>query len=146
MTHYRLVACVATLMLLPGCGDSAPLLSIGNVQIVAPAPGRSASVAYLTIRNDGAATRLLSISSPEFATVELHETAIEDGIARMQRVPVLEIGAHSATDLKPGGLHIMLLDPATAPLPGNPVTLRLEFESGDMLVVEAPLANRVSVE
>jgi len=146
MNIPRLLASVVAATVLVACGESGPELSASNIQIVAPAPGRSASVAYLSITNVGDATRLTAISSPEFATVELHETTIENGIARMQRVSALDIGANSTVNLEPGGLHIMLLDPSSALLPGKRVSLRLEFESGEFLIVDAPLATRVNVD
>jgi len=146
MKIARLLLPVVGVIVLAGCDNPGPALSVSKIQIVAPAPGRSATVAYLTITNDGETAHLTGVSSPDFASAELHETSIKDGIARMQPVGELEIGAHASVELKPGGLHIMLLDPSSAPLPGKSVTLRLEFDSGDMLVVDAPLATRVDVD
>jgi len=142
----RYTALLFSFALLAGCGDSGPALTVTGVQIVAPAPGRAASVAYMTINNDGDSAILTTVGSPFFSRVELHETLISDGVARMERLDSVEIAAGEAVHFAPGGKHIMLFEPASAPLPGKNVTLHLEFATGEMLIVNAPLATRIDVQ
>lgn len=145
MKPARRIALAICIVTLAGCGKSGPGLTVTDVQIVAPAPGRAASVAYLTIHNDGDPAILTTVSSPFFARAELHETRLTEGVARMQRVTSVDIATGEAMRFEPGGKHIMLFDPASAPLPGKNVALHLEFASGEMLIVDAPLATRVDV-
>ena len=129
-----------------GCGESGPELSVAEVQIVAPAPGRSASVAYMTITNRGGTPAvLMRISSKQYATVELHETVLVNGVARMQALDYITIDANGSTGLAPGGKHVMLFEPSQAWLPDNNISLQLHFESGAILMVSAPISTRIDV-
>ena len=129
------------------CSKPGPSLLISGVQIVAPAPGRSMASAYLTIQNRSDEPVTISgISSPQFRSVELHETVIENGIASMRPVPARTIEPNSTLILSPGGLHLMLAEPTSVFLPGTRVSLRIDFAQGDMLLVDSPLQTRVQIE
>ena len=135
------------LMLIAGCGESGPALSVSEVQVVAPAPGRNASVAYLTIHNHGSKpVELTGITSPPFGRVELHETKLENGIARMRALASLSVNGGASVGLAPGGKHLMLFEPVTALLPGDPVSLHLQFASEATLIVQTPLKTRLSID
>jgi len=77
------------------------------------------------------------VTSPQFARVELHETRLEDGIARMRPVDVLALPSGERVTLAPGGLHLMLLDPARPLAAGGHATLRLQLDDGWLVEVEA---------
>jgi len=83
---------------------------------------------FVTIRNAGAADRLLSASTPAAGRTELH-TMLRDGdIMRMRQVEAIAVPANGAVTLAPGGLHIMLIG-LTRPLAvGESVPLTLVFE------------------
>lgn len=54
---------------------------------------------------------IASATSPAYERVELHGSSSEQGIRRMRAVQLLRIPAATATVLKPGGLHLMLVRP-----------------------------------
>ncbi|MDE0391172.1 MAG: copper chaperone PCu(A)C [Rhodospirillales bacterium] len=86
----------------------------GDVTIVhpwsRPAPQGQNGVIYLDIRNDGAADdRLIAVGTPLATKVELHKSAMEDGIHRMEKVESIVVPAGGAVELAPGGLHVMLV-------------------------------------
>jgi copper(I)-binding protein len=60
----------------------------------------------------------------------MHETVIEDGIARMREIPVLEIAAGETVVFERGGKHLMLMQPV-----GTPGTVTLNFYSDDVLLL-----------
>jgi len=133
-------------VLLAGCGESGPTLSVSGVQVVAPAPGRKASVAYLTLHNHSSnPVELTGVTSPQFGRVELHETALENGIARMRALTSISVDGNANVELAPGGKHLMLFEPVTALLPGNTVSLHLQFASEATLIVQTPLKTRLSI-
>ena len=71
---------------------------------------------------------LVGVESPAFGDVSLHRTSIVNGMSRMRPVSALPIAAGSAAVLAPGGLHLMLMQPA-APIKAGmkvPVTFRLQ--------------------
>lgn len=68
-----------------------------------------------------------SAKSSAFADVSLHESKVVDGVSRMRAVPTLTVPARGSVELKPGGLHLMLMQPVTMPKAGDrvPVTVKL---------------------
>jgi periplasmic copper chaperone A len=73
---------------------------------------------------------VVAASSPAFASVELHETRVVDGVNRMRHVPALRIAPGDAAVLKPGGLHLMLMRPHAALAEGDKVVVELELADG----------------
>ena len=130
-----------------GCGESRPELAINDLQVVAAAPGRKATVAYLSINNQGGSPAVLTgASSPQFKRVEFHETVVNDGIARMQALSAVTIDANRSIEFAPGARHLMLLEPVKLLLPGDEVTLQFYFESGAIVVAASPLATRIKLD
>lgn len=120
--------------------------SKGDLEIEKPwaratAPGASVGGGYLVIRNKGAAgDRLLGVTSPVCARVEMHEMAMEKDVMRMREVKGVDVPAKKSVEFRPGGFHLMLME-LKAPLRQGdkvPVTLRFE-KAGEVkteLVVE----------
>ncbi|MGE0725355.1 MAG: copper chaperone PCu(A)C [Alphaproteobacteria bacterium] len=96
-----------------------------------------ASAAYMTLRNDGAADRLLSASSPLAETVEIHTVIKEGTVMRMRPVPAIDLPAGGTARLAPGGFHIMLLGLRRPLKDGDRVPLTLTFEKAGAIAVEA---------
>lgn len=90
---------------------------------------------FITIRNGGAADRLLSASTPAAGRAELH-TMLRDGdVMRMRELDAIAVPANGAVTLAPGGLHIMLIG-LTRPLAvGEQVPLTLVFEHAGTVTV-----------
>lgn len=121
-----------------------PPLEISETIVFAPLPGSNAAVAYLTLTNHSGSDIVIdSISSPQFASVMLHETQIVDGIARMVMLGSLRIPAQSSIELAQGGKHIMLLQPTQAADPGRSVTLHINYDGAGLLIVTATLQSRL---
>jgi len=101
------------------------------------------SAVYMTITNESDSTlRFVAAQTTVAGIVEIHETSMGDNDV-MQMRPVegsIEIPAGEQVELRPGGLHIMMLDLQANLLPSDAfmLTLMLESDSGDML--ELPLA------
>lgn len=135
----RALACVLALgLLMAACARTEAPLRVTDAWLRAVPAGTTNSAAYMTIENRSReARRLVSVTSPQFARAELHETRIEDGMARMRPVASLELPPGGHASLAPGGVHLMLLD-AVAPLePHQHVMLRLELDNGWLFEVEA---------
>jgi len=118
-----------------GGGTKPPLVATGII-VTEPVPGRSMSAAYLSLANNS--DEMISISrvtSPEFGSVEMHESLLENGIAKMRRIEELTIPAHSSVLFERGGKHLMLMRPS-----GTPNTVSLSFYSGDTLLLSVSAA------
>jgi len=96
------------------------------------------SAAYLQLINRGKrADRLLRVSTPVAERAELHETSMTGDVMSMQPVNYVEAPANGKVELKPGGLHIMLVGLKRDLKPGERVTLQLVFEGAGTIAVEA---------
>lgn len=116
--------------------------SKGDLEIEKPwaratAPGASVGGGYLVVRNKGAAgDRLVGVSSPASARVEIHEMAMEKDVMRMREVKGVDVPAKKSVEFKPGGYHLMLVE-LKAPLkPGDKVPLTLRFEKAGEIKAE----------
>lgn len=104
---------------------------------IAP-PGAMMLAGYVTLTNTGdAAAELASVHSAAFGAVEVHRTEIVDGVSRMRAVPELRIAPGESVTLSPGGMHLMLMQPA-APL-GERVAIVFDWRDGSRLTVAFPL-------
>lgn len=117
---------------LHGCTDGGgSALMASNVEITSPMPGRSMSAGYLSLTNNSAQDiQITHVTSPQYGNVTLHETQLENDIARMRPIDSLIITAGNTTRLERGGKHLMLSDPIDQPHP-----VILNFYSGDTLLL-----------
>lgn len=107
----------------------------------ATAGGASVAAGYMTIANRTEADdRLLSVSSPRAARVEIHEMTMDNAVMRMRAVEGgLAIPAGETITLAPGGLHLMFLD-VTAPfVEGEETPVTLTFENAGAFEITLPV-------
>jgi copper(I)-binding protein len=129
---WRLFILLAIVAALPGCErQDVPPIVATNVVVTAPASGMPMAAGYLDISNhSGTTLRITDVSSPDYASVEMHETVVEDDVARMRAIPVLEIEDGGTVIFEPGGKHLMLMRPV-----GTPDTITLNFYSDEVLLL-----------
>lgn len=97
--------------------------------------------AVLTNPTD-APVRIVSGSSPASERVELHtHEHLADGSARMVEVAAIEIPAQGSVILKPGGLHLMLIDLKERLVQGQTVSVTLTTADGATVPITAPIKN-----
>ncbi|MDH4047574.1 MAG: copper chaperone PCu(A)C [Gammaproteobacteria bacterium] len=143
MNRQAVMLLLAMLVITACSRHDGPALDVSNVRVLAPLPGRSASVAYMDMHNRSQHPLTIDgISSPEFVRAEIHETTLSDGIARMQALESITVDAGARLSFAPAGLHIMLLDPRKGLLPGATVRLELRYSDGGLLIVDAPVRTR----
>ena len=95
----------------------------------ATAPGAKVGSGYMVIRNQSAAgDRLLSASSPASAKVELHLHINDNGVMKMREMPGYDVPAKGASELKPGGAHLMFVELKRPLKEGDRVPVKLKFE------------------
>jgi copper(I)-binding protein len=103
----------------------------------ARASAGSAAGAFLTIRNAGAADKLLAVTSPAASDVQLHVTIKEGDVMKMRAVDGLDLPTGGQAVLQPGGNHIMLMG-LKAPLKeGDSLPLTLHFANAGTIDVVA---------
>jgi copper(I)-binding protein len=140
----RLAIIVIVLMLsvaLTACGGSSGTsgssIFVSDAWVRNPPISDQPGAAYLVIQNNGAADRLLSVTSDIAQTIELHESMDSGGMMQMSPVPNIPIPANGKVELKPGGFHMMLIGLTRPVNTGDKVQLTLNFDKAGKIPVTA---------
>ncbi|MDH3305545.1 MAG: copper chaperone PCu(A)C [Gammaproteobacteria bacterium] len=123
---------VIAAILMGACSaEPLPPLVATAVVVTRPVPGSGTSAAYLTLTNNSEqAIRITRVTSAEFESVQIHESTLEDGVARMRALPELRIPPRKSVTLQRGGKHLMLMRPD-----GSADIVSLQFFDGQSLVL-----------
>lgn len=100
-----------------GCGgfalqaDAADGIAVQGAWARATPAGAPAGAAFFIVENTAAEGDVLTaVSAPATSDVaELHTHAMDGGVMKMRKVEGIAVPAHGAVELKPGGLHVMLI-------------------------------------
>lgn len=124
----RFLATGMALAMLAACTPDSPV-SVSNGWVRLPPPTAESAAAYFSIKNHGARDLVIdAVSSPAFGHAMLHRSAMADGVMTMRSVAEIRVPPGGEVALQPGGLHVMLMQPAAPLAAGDRVTLTL---SGD---------------
>ncbi len=93
-------------------------------------PGTTVGVGYFTLRNTGTgAARLMKITTPVAASVELHQSSIDaQGIAHMWPVASLTLNPGEVAHFAPGGKHLMLVGLNKPLRAGEKIAVTMQFD------------------
>ncbi len=92
---------------------------------------------FLTLRNTGTQPdKLVSANSPVCRSTELHTTIKEGEVMRMRQVQSVDVPAGGSTELRPGGLHVMLMGLSQPLVQGTKIPLTLTFERAGTVTVD----------
>ncbi len=105
-----------------------PSLKVFDVWAKTTVPGGSVSAAYMHIKS-AKPLKLIKAESPLTNTVELHDMKMKDGVMEMKAIDAVVIPANKLVDLKPGGMHIMLIKINKPIKKDDEVPLTLTFEN-----------------
>lgn len=102
--------------------------------------GGGTSAAYMLIKNAGQESdRLLEAQTDVANVVETHISEERDGVMVMSRVNGIDVPGQGETELRPGGLHIMLIDLTQDLNPGDTINLTLVFEKSGPIQLSVPV-------
>lgn len=139
----RFATLLAGIVLLAAGSASAHGYKLGSLEIGHPwarATPKGATVGggYLKITNNGTTPdRLVSGSSPIAARFEVHEMSMDNGVMKMRPLKDgVEIKPGQTVELKPGGMHIMLVDLKAPIKAGDHVKGTLVFEKAGSVDIE----------
>lgn len=82
--------------------------------------------------------RLVGASTPIAHSVEIHQTFIEQGIARMRPVDAVDLTSEPFK-FEPGGAHFMLIGMSKPLNAGGTIELDLQFEHAGTITVQVPI-------
>jgi len=115
-------------------------VSVENPYVREVPPGMKNSAAFMTLVNTGSEEAVLvKARSRASNVVELHTHTMEGGKMVMRPVPRITVPSKGSTELKPGGLHIMLIGLKEPIAEGDEVHLDLYFSDGSQVGVDAPV-------
>ena len=110
--------------------DSAPLIA-KDIVVTRPLPGVRVSAGYLSLTNASNQEILITrVMSPNFESVGMHESFLEEGISRMVELSEIAILPGRTIHFEPGEKHLMLRNPVD-----TPDIVTLQFYDGDTLLL-----------
>ena len=113
------------------CATAAAQTQVKDAWVRATVPQQSASgfFAQLTSAQGG---RLIAVSSPAAAMVEIHEMKMDGNVMKMRALSDgLALPAGKAVELKPGGYHVMMMGLKQQFKVGETVAVTLTIEGAD---------------
>ena len=120
---------------LAGAADS---VTVQDPYVRLAPPNAPATGAFMVIRNGGDKdVKVIKASNPASKVTELHTHLNEGGVMKMRPVPAIEVKAKGEAVLKPGGLHVMLIDLKAPMKEGDVVPITLGFDDGSSKQVDA---------
>ena len=132
----RPLICTLVLLALPAGAAELRVEDAWIKHLPASVPMRAG---YATLFNPTSrSVKIVAAHGDGFASVEFHQSTMQDGMMRMQQLPLLEIDAGSSLRLEPGGIHLMLMQPAEPGAPGETRRITFEYDDGtaQQLVLE----------
>lgn len=136
---------VFVLLFVAACGTS-PGSDSPQIKVMEPWSRPSPMTAgngavYMMLMNEGgSADTLLSVETGVAEVVELHETKMENDVMKMSPIEGgIQVPGGGSAELKPGGMHVMLINLKEELVPGEMVELTLNFEKSGAMKVEAEI-------
>ncbi|MGY0504020.1 copper chaperone PCu(A)C [Luteimonas sp. e5] len=133
-------AAMALVVALPACSVQAPTAcapEVSDAWIRMMPGGMPMHGGFARIENAcPTVASVVSASSARYGDIELHETTNDDGVSRMRQIHELPVPAQGVVELKPGGLHLMLMQPAADIVEGEKITITLKLADGREIPVE----------
>ncbi len=103
------------------------------------------AAAYMKIHNMAeTADKIVAASSPLADRVELHTHSMDDGVMRMRQVEEIALPAKGHTELKPGGLHLMIFGLKREVKKGEMLPLKLTFKEAGEVEIMAKVGNKAA--
>jgi len=101
-------------------------------------PNAPATGAFMVIRNTGDKdVKVVKADNPVSKVTELHTHLNEGGVMKMRPVAAIDVKAKGEAVLKPGGLHVMLIDLKAPMKEGDTVPITLTFDDGSTKKIDA---------
>ena len=120
---------------LAGAADNVP---VQDPYVRLAPPNAPATGAFMVIKNNGDKdVKVLKADNPVSKVTELHTHLNEGGVMKMRPVPSIDIKAKGEAVLKPGGLHVMMIDIKAPMKEGDVVPITLSFDDGSTKQVDA---------
>lgn len=115
-------------LLLAACGQGGASLTVVDTQYRAPLGATGIGVAYFSVTSSRT-DRIIGVSSPQAASIEMHGSVSLDGQSSMKRLSSVPLPAGEAVTFAPKGMHLMVFGPKPQ-AEGATFPIQIELESG----------------
>ncbi|MGF1690721.1 copper chaperone PCu(A)C [Photobacterium kagoshimensis] len=133
----KTLACSA--LLLASTTASADVM-VHDAYARATPPNAVNSAIFMHLMNkEDTARQIIDAQSNAADVVELHNHIMTDGMMQMRKVNSIDIPANGIAELKPGGMHIMLLGLKGDLQEGEAIKLTLKFANGEEKELSVPV-------
>ncbi|ASI91595.1 MULTISPECIES: copper chaperone PCu(A)C [Vibrio] len=120
-------------------------IDVNDAYARATPPNATTSAVFATIENTGDKDRVIvEAASQASSVVELHDVIMDGDVMKMRQVKSITVPANGQTILKPGSLHIMLLDVEKPMKEGETINVELTFANGEVQVLTVPVKKVMS--
>jgi periplasmic copper chaperone A len=109
------------------------LISIKNASIKAMPPQSSVSAAYMEINNQGDEVSLVKVESDLSKNTEMHTVDMSGGKMKMRQVKEINLPSKKSVFLRPGSLHIMLINLKRDLIKGEKGKITFTFSNGQYI-------------
>ena len=100
---------------------------VSGAWIKTTVPGGNVSAAYMQIKSP-TPLKLIKAESPVAGIVEIHNMKMNNGVMEMKALDALDVPPDRLVELRPGGVHVMLMNVKKPINRGDRVPLTLTFE------------------
>lgn len=125
---------------LSGCFEKPKGLQVIDPVVRLSANPKGPAAGYFTVKGGPTADRLLSVTSPLVIHIDMHESAMANGMMTMKTLDGgVEIPANGEVKFAEGGKHVMLFDINPGVKPNETIQMNFTFASGTILQAYAPV-------
>lgn len=140
MSQKAIAAMALAGALLAGACNRRPpghVVTVEEAWVRLPAVKGQPGSAYFKLEAGSEGTRLIGVSSPLASRIELHESRMKNGVAKMRRQKDVEFPSRGQLVFEPGGRHAMLFGIGKSVKPGDTIPLTFAFNVAPPVTVEA---------
>ena len=142
--HLFKLVFIANLFLISSA-NAASSIKIENTWSPDAPPVVKVMAGYMKIHNlSNKDIKIQSAKSGLFNKVEIHLTQIKNGMTKMVKQENLNIKAKNHVELKPGGLHMMLMGKLKPISKGSTIPITLTFDNGEVINISLKVKNKNS--
>jgi len=135
---FRVISMSAFVLISGSVSAANEHLMIHEAWVREAPPNVKMLAAYFTIMNfSGKDKEIVGASSDQFEKVEIHKSVEEGGMAKMVAQKSVTVPKQGTVNFKPGGLHLMLINPKKPLKAGDKVNITLKFDKGENLKMTA---------
>ncbi|WP_299692977.1 copper chaperone PCu(A)C [uncultured Vibrio sp.] len=135
---------LASLLLTPFAHANSDIM-VHDAYARATPPSAVNSAVFTTLMNHSNKDRnIVSATAPVAGKVELHDVIVDGDVMKMRQIQQITIPANGEVVLKPGSLHIMLLDLKNGLKDGEQIEVTLTYANGETQTFDAPVKKVMS--